>query len=174
MIAIGHSVLNGRKCCFLTNAPCCSWYLAICTLGGHFDMKYIVVTIKHPPRQMIWGDLISIQLRGCGPLRRIRSYTSNRQVLRTWAKQFRKLWSLKSPANLWNSACRVAPKLSLTAKEDILNPLLDIIKFQIMLYKAFVEINLYSLVWRPNRSVLYILFLKNMTVLYSDLRRILL
>ena len=27
--------LNGRKCCFLMNAPCSSLYLTTCTLGGH-------------------------------------------------------------------------------------------------------------------------------------------
>ena len=45
VIAIGLS-LSGRKCCFLTNAPCSSLYLATCTLGGRFDKKYVVATMK--------------------------------------------------------------------------------------------------------------------------------
>ena len=29
----------------------------ICTLGKLFDKKYVVVTVKHPPNQMIWGAM---------------------------------------------------------------------------------------------------------------------
>ena len=65
--------------------------------------------------------------------------------------------SLKSPsstANPWYPAYRVVSKQSLTAKEVILNTvvviptLLDVIKFHLVLYYAFGEINLYNFVRR--------------------------
>ena len=38
--------------------------------------------------------------------------------------------------------------------------LLDVTQFQIVLYYAFREMNLYNMVWRPNKVMVSILFFK--------------